>query len=379
MNQKPIRIFNIKYSEEDRKNIHKYVDRVIDEAFLTNHTLCRELETTINQLQSTNFSISTSSATTGLEVIFRTLKIKNKAVLTQSNTFIATAHAIQAAGGYIVPIDLSSEYVLSYQDLIKAYEECLDKSIEIGAVCIVHISGRASNEIFKIRDFCINQKIPLVEDNAQGFLSSIGERYLGSIGKYSATSFQTTKVVACGEGGIVSCLNQEDAELIKRNILFGKSKSVIGKYDSESGNFKLSEMNAALVLADLKRVRKRIKRRQEIDNMYKSFVSSKFLHYLKAPDENNPSCYKTIFLANSIEIRKDIESYFKENLISMTGSVYRDHLSIQPRVTESKNFLKRFLPLTDQFCSLHFAPPNYPELTDDEIFRVIDTLNSYKN
>ena len=379
MQKKPIRIFNIKYSEEDRKNIHKYVDRVIDEAFLTNHTLCRELEETINQIQSTNFSISTSSATTGLEVIFRSLKINNKAVLTQSNTFIATAHAIQAAGGFIIPIDLSADYVLSYEDLIKGYEECLDKSIEIGAVCIVHIAGRASNEIFKIRDFCINQKIPLVEDNAQGFLSSIGERYLGSIGKYSATSFQTTKVVACGEGGIVSCSNQEDAETIRRNIFFGKSKSSIGKYDSESGNFKLSEMNAALVLADLKRVRERINRRRKIDSMYKSLVSSKFLHYLKAPDKNISSCYKTIFLANSIENRINIENFFKENLISMTGSVYRDHLSMQPRVIESKNFQKRYLPYTDKFCSLHFAPPNYPELLDDEVFRIIETLNSFKN
>ena len=341
--------------------------------------MCRELEETINQIQSTNFSISTSSATTGLEVIFRSLKINNKAVLTQSNTFIATAHAIQAAGGFIIPIDLSADYVLSYEDLIKGYEECLDKSIEIGAVCIVHIAGRASNEIFKIRDFCINQKIPLVEDNAQGFLSSIGERYLGSIGKYSATSFQTTKVVACGEGGIVSCSNQEDAETIRRNIFFGKSKSSIGKYDSESGNFKLSEMNAALVLADLKRVRERINRRRKIDSMYKSLVSSKFLHYLKAPDKNISSCYKTIFLANSIENRINIENFFKENLISMTGSVYRDHLSMQPRVIESKNFQKRYLPYTDKFCSLHFAPPNYPELLDDEVFRIIETLNSFKN
>ena len=66
---------------------------------------------------------------------------------------------------------------------------------------------------------------------------------------------------------------------------------------------------------------------------------------------------------------------FREESIAMTGSVYREHLSMQPRVFNSKLFYKRELPKTNNFCSCHFAPPNYPELKDEEVLRIIETLN----
>lgn len=376
MEKDPIRIFNIKYSNQDRERVHNLVDQVLDEAFLSNHTLCRELESKINSLQDSKYSIATTSATTGLEAIFRTINVKGKAVIVQSNTFIATAHAIEAAGGIIIPLDLNNEFVASYQDSIEAYNLCIEKGLEVAAVCIVHIAGRCSSDIFKIKEFFSEKNIYLVEDNAQGFLSKINEKYLGSIGDYSVTSFQTTKVVACGEGGVISCRTIANEEKIRNNIFFGKSSTKPRIFENISGNFKLSEMNSALILSDLERCEKRIERRKYIDNMYKKHVSSEKLFYLNAPEANFPSYYKTLFLAIDQSTREKIEINFKENAIAMTGSVYREPISIQPRVINSKNYLHRELKNTKTFCSRHFAPPNYPELKDSEVQRIIDTLNS---
>ena len=50
----PIRIFNIKYSDKTRRRVHELVDHVLDEAFLTNHTLCRDLENLVNSLKADN-------------------------------------------------------------------------------------------------------------------------------------------------------------------------------------------------------------------------------------------------------------------------------------------------------------------------------------
>ncbi len=376
MGNKPIRIFNIHYSEEDRKLIHKLVDRVIDEAFLTNHTLCRELENKINKLQNSKFCITTSSATTGLEAVFRTIDVNNKAVIVQSNTFIATAHAIQAAGGIIIPLDLDGQYVASYEDLLLAIDFCKAKGLEIGAVCLVHIAGRASDNLFKIKDVLKNKNIPLVEDNAQGFLSTLNNNILGTIGDFSVTSFQTTKVVACGEGGVVNVKEEIQEKNIRNNIFYGKSDKLKGIFDKNSGNFKLSELNAALTLADLERCQQRIKRRQEINKIYLNSVNSEYCNFLNPPQGNEPSCYKTIFMANSEKIREEIEIFFASKNIAMTGSVYRDPISKQPRVINS-NYINRSLPNTDKFCSLHFAPPNYPELTNDEVEIVVEALNKF--
>ena len=377
MENKPIRIFNIQYSQEDKRLIHKLVDRVIDEAFLSNHTLCRELENKINQIQNSKFCITTSSATSGLEAVFRTIDVNNKAVIVQSNTFIATAHAIQAAGGIIIPLDLDEQYVASYQDLLVAKEFCKKRNLEIGAVCVVNIAGRASDDLFKIRDFLINKNIPLVEDNAQGFLSKLNNNSLGTIGDFSATSFQTTKVVACGEGGAVNVKEEKEANKIRNNIFYGKSDKIKEIFDKTSGNFKLSELNAALTLADLERCKERIKRRQDINTIYANSVNSEYCKILIPPKGNEPSCYKTIFMAKDKNIRKEIEIFFASKNIAMTGSVYRTPISHQPRVFNS-NYLNRDLPYTEKFCTLHFAPPNYPELTNDEVYRVVEALNTFQ-
>ena len=271
---------------------------------------------------------------------------------------------------------MNSEYVASFEDIKESYKVSLEKRIEVAAVCIVHIAGRASKDIFEIKNFCSELNIPLVEDNAQGFLSKIEGEWLGSIGDYSAISFHTTKVIACGEGGLISCKNERDLK-IQNNILYGRSDIEPRIFDKVSGNFKLSEMNAALAIADLERSHGRIDRRKYIDKLYRDNVSSRFFSYLEAPTNNIPSYYKTLFIAKNIEIREKIEQFFKQNSIAMTGSVYREPLSVQPRVINSPNYIERKLPFTDKFCSLHFAPPNYPELKDSEIMQVIDVMNSF--
>ena len=55
------------------------------------------------------YSLATSSGTSALEIILRSLNVKGKEVLVNSNTFIATGHAISNAGGKIVPVDLDED------------------------------------------------------------------------------------------------------------------------------------------------------------------------------------------------------------------------------------------------------------------------------
>ncbi len=378
MEKKNIRIFNIKYSHDDIENIISNVKDVLDNAFLSNHKYCRKLEEKFEEICDSKYkAISCSSATSGLEAIFRYINIKNKAVLVQSNTFIATGHAIHSADGIVVPIDLNSEYVASLEDIKSAYFKCKELSIEVAALCIVNISGRMSKSIYEIQNFCKEENLRLIEDNAQGMLSTLENKQLGTFSDFSVTSFQTTKVVACGEGGLIMGKNPDEVDQLREYIFYGRDKSNGLFYVNESGNFKLSEMNAALALADLERSKDRIQRRREIDKKYKEFVNSKFFNFLQNPSFNNTSNYKTIFIAKREEIREKIEIHFKKNNVAMTGYVYKIPLHLQPRIFNNKNFVKRKLPYTEEFCNIHFTPPNYPELLQDEVEYIINVLNSF--
>ena len=193
----------------------------MDEAFLSNHTFCRKLERKIEDEYQNHYFAACSSGTSALECIFRFINIKNKVVLTQANTFIATGHAINAAGGKIIPFDLNEEYVASFDDIKNAFEFCKSNNLEVSCICVVNIAGRASEDLFLIKQFCEDKNIYLVEDNSQSIFSKINENYLGDIGDFSAYSFQTTKVIASGEGGLISCADKDNLDQIK-NFMFWK-------------------------------------------------------------------------------------------------------------------------------------------------------------
>ena len=127
---------------------------------------------------------------------------------------------------------------------------------------------------------------------------------------------------------------------------------------------------------DLDRSDFRIKRRVEIDDFYKqNFNDKEYLFYLNPPETNYPSFYKTIMMTNSKEMRFNIERVFKDNNIAMTGYVYKIPLHQQPRIFEEKTFINRNLVNTEKFCNLHITPPNYPELRDDQVEKILNVLN----
>lgn len=379
MDPENVRIFDIKYSRKDIELIKTYFDQVLDEAFLTSHTFCNKLEKAFERLCKPFRALSCSSATSGLEAVFRFIDIQEKAVLVQSNTFIATGHAIQAAGGIIVPIDLDQEYIVSFEDVQNCIQECKQKGLEIGAICIVNIAGRASKQLIKIQKLCNENKIPLVEDNAQGMLSTLDNAQLGTFSDFSVSSFQTTKVVASGQGGLILVKEEKNYEGLKNFLFYGKDPSQPLLFSNISGNYKMSELNAALALADYERSKKRIARRREIDSIYKNFVSNeKYYQYLACPKFNKPSYYKTIFMVKDPIFRNALEDFFKENNISMTGYVYKIPLHLQPRIFNSSKFIKRNLKNTEDFSNCHFTPPNYPELTDEKVHYVCKKLNQFQ-
>ena len=92
------------------ENFSKGVEKILDQAFLTNHSFVKKLERKFSKNNNSKYSIAVNSGTAALELIFRSLNLKNKKVLIASNTFIATALAVKSAGGIPLPIDIEKKY-----------------------------------------------------------------------------------------------------------------------------------------------------------------------------------------------------------------------------------------------------------------------------
>ena len=361
---KQVKVFDLKFNQKEINFFLKNSKNIFKEGFFSNHSYVKKFENQFKKINKSKFALSTSSGTSALEIILRSFDIKNKNVLVNSNTFIATGHAITNAGGKIVPVELEKNYfMMDPQDLKKKINK------KTGAVVIVHIGGIISPNIFKIKKICKKFKVPLIEDAAQAHGSRYKNIYAGNFGDAGAISFFTTKVMTTGEGGMITTNNRKNFNKMYSLRQFGFMKNKL-MHDQVSGNYKLSEFSALLGIIELKRLKSRIKKRNLIAKIYQKHLEKSKYKLLKSINPFYCNHYKQILFSRIG--RGKIERILNKNKISLTGGVYYIPLHRQP--IYKKQLKKYKLPLTDYFCDNHFCPPCYPELDKQDIDRICAVL-----
>lgn len=143
----------------------------------------------------------TGRAATGLWLILKKENIKNKNVLFPANICYAPIFASIYAGNKPVFADISDWANVSF--------ETLKDKIDNNVACVVlpHMYGKVVNDIKKIAFYCKEKNIMLVEDCASAFGASYDGKTVGSFGDYSIFSFDYSKIVDVGFGGIIASNN----------------------------------------------------------------------------------------------------------------------------------------------------------------------------
>ena len=368
--KKTVKIFQLKFEKSFRKNFSRGAKKIFDEAFLSNHTFVKKLENKFKSYNKSKYCLAVNSGTAALELIFRSIGVENKKVLIASNTFIATAIAAKTAGGIPIPVDIDSEFRgFDEKDLLKKIDS------NTGAVVIVHIGGLISKSLKKIVKICKYYKIPLVEDCAQSFSSSLNKKFVGNFGIAGAFSLQTTKVLTAGEGGLVVTNNKIFYKKLYSNRFYGFDYKNNLNFNSWGNNFKMSELVALLALCDLDRIKKRISKRKLIARQYQKNLKNSDWKTLVPEKKHDTAYYKQIII--SPISRKLVENELKRNNISLTGGVYYNPLHRQKLLGIFKD---SDYPNASFFADNHICPPCYPELRISDIDYVTNVMkNIIKN
>mgnify|MGYP001164880473 FL=1 len=362
--KKNIKIYDLKFDKSYRRKFHVGVDKILDEGFLSNHTFVKKFESKFAKVNKSKFSIAVNSGTSAIELILRSLNIKNKYILIGNNTFIATAVAAKNAGGKPYPVDIDNKYFgLSYKDLKKKINK------NIGAVIIIHINGLITPDIYKIVNLCKKYNVPLVEDCAQAFASSMNGKHVGNFGIAGAFSLQTTKVLTAGEGGVVVTDQYKFYKQMLKDRLFGVSEKHNLIHTTEGNNLKMSEFVALAGICDLDRIKIRIRKRKLLASRYQNRLKDTCFKTLKPVKNSSTAYYKQIIIS---PFKRDlIIANFKKNKISMTGGVYYFPLHRQKVLGIKKDNL---FPNSSYFSDYHFCPPCYPELNIKDVDYICDIL-----
>ncbi len=200
--------------------------------------------------------IATSSGTAALHVAYRAVGVgPGKIVAVPGFTFVATASTVLHANGVPLFVDIDPETLfVDLRDLEKKL-----RKYNPDAVCVVHIGG-VPGPVDQVKKLCDEHGIPLIEDCAQ----ALGARYLGQhVGKFgivSTFSFYPTKTITTGEGGAVATDDDNIAQVMRLLVSHGEERRY---YYIELGyNYRMSELQAALGLAQLEIIDKLIETRR---------------------------------------------------------------------------------------------------------------------
>jgi len=355
------------FPPEDIKEILSKIEECLSTGMLAQGKNVQEFEKQFASYLGTQNAICVSSGGSAIEVVMRALNVKEKEVLVPANTFLATASSVVLAGGNSRLVDISPK-------TLSPTLESLKKSItkNTTGVIIVHIGGIISEEIEEIRNWCNEKGLWLFEDCAHAHGSMFHKKMAGTFGLGSAYSFFATKVITCGEGGIVVTSDNELAKKVRILRDYGKTEPWVSYHVELGANWRMSDITAVIGLAQLKRLNEFINFREKIASLYTKF--------LETIPEVNPilskdrcSWYKYIILLPNNKDREKLRIKMKENGVSLSGGVYDVPLHKQPVF---KSFENEPLHNAEDFCRRHICLPIYYGMKNEEVEYVVETLKN---
>ncbi|QEE32366.1 aminotransferase, DegT/DnrJ/EryC1/StrS family [Malaciobacter canalis] len=298
-------------------NEKKYLNDCIDSTFVSSvgkyvDTFEKEFAKTVGS----KYAIATVNGTAALHISLLLSDVKrDDEVITQPLTFIATCNAISYIGAKPVFVDVDLDNMGLSLDSLKNFLEnnceiqdnkCINKTTgNIIKACVpMHTFGHPC-KIDEIKEICDSWNIALVEDAAESLGSFYKDKHTGTFGKLGAFSFNGNKIITSGGGGVIVT---DDEDLAKKAKHLTTTAKVPHPYeyvhDEIAYNYRLPNINAALLVAQLENLDKFLQSKRELANIYKEFFSSTNIEFIKEPNNSN-SNYWLQAIKLSTKIKRD--------------------------------------------------------------------------
>ena len=240
---------------------------ILDTGGLIQGKYVSEFEGEVKELVKVSNAVATTSCGTGLETVLIASGIKNKKFIVPTQTFAASVNCIIRSGNEPLIVDVDEVTQCLSIDIIKE-----NFSEDVGGVVLVHMSGLITPEIVEIENFCKDNNLFLLTDDAHAYGASYYDTYggevrcAGSFGDAGVFSFYPSKIITTAEGGMITTNNNELAEKCK--IL--RKNGADGRYHHvEIGwNAKMPDPNAALGISQLKRIDKILDKKNQLADYY---------------------------------------------------------------------------------------------------------------
>jgi len=240
---------------------------VIDSGFLNDGDVTSRFERQIAELLGCKHVIATTSGTAAIFLALASAGIEaGDEVLVPDVTFIATANAVSLTGAKPVLVDVDPAN-LNLDPA--AAERAITPRTK--AIVPVHVSGRAA-DISAILEIAKRHGLVVIEDAAEAFLSKHRGKCLGTFGTAGCFSLSPNKTITTGQGGLIA--TNDDQLHVRLRELKDQGRPARGTggddtHNSIGYNFKFTNLQAAIGLAQLKDLPRRVDRMRSIHRGYR--------------------------------------------------------------------------------------------------------------
>ena len=296
-------------------NEKKYINECIDTTFVSSVGRYVDLfEKEIASYTGAKYAVATCNGTSALHISFLLADIQqNDEVITQSLTFVATCNAISYCRAKPIFIDVDKDTMGMSPSALKLF---LEKNTTIkNNKCINNLTGNVIKacvpmhtfghpcKVDEIKEICSEYNIFLIEDAAESVGSFYKSKHTGNFGKLGVMSFNGNKIITAGGGG---CIVTNDQVLAKNAKHLTTTAKVPHKWefnhDMVGYNYRMPNINAALLAAQLENLNKFLKYKRELANRYVEFFRNTEYTFFQEPANSRSNYWlNTIILEDKLQ------------------------------------------------------------------------------
>jgi len=363
-------MIRLAWPDVDFSQVSGQFAEIINSGQLTSGKYVKEFENKLARYFGTSFALTTTSATTALHLALVVAGVKEEdEVLVADFTHPATGNVVLQAGAKPVLVDIDKEtFCIDFTDLEKKI------SSRTKAIIPVHPFGYPVN-IPELNELVAGKGITVIEDAATAIGATVYGKKCGSLGEIGCFSFHPRKTLTTGEGGLLTTNNEDlarEASILRNHGGVLEGPTHVFTFRKAGFNYRMTELQAALGLAQLKNLKKIIQIRREIAQQY--FERLEKFSFLDLPKE--PSYGERVFQSFVVVLDEDlkrdlvIEELAKKGIETTLGTYA---LHAQPAYT-SLGYKPADLPNSFLAFKSTLSLPIHGHLTTKDVDYVCKTL-----
>lgn len=350
------------FGELEKIELEQYLAQ---DVFYTEFNKTREFETLIADFVGSKHCVVVNNGTISLTLAALALGIGHgDEVIVPNYTMIATANAMQLIGAEPIFVDVDPTTLIISADNVEQKISAKTK-----AVIVMSANGREHPDgINSLIELCNKYNLHIIEDAAQslGSFYSTG-KHVGTEGLIGSFSFSAPKIISTGQGGALVTDDEDLAEVLRKLKDFGRSSGGQDVHPQIGYNFKFTDLQACVGIAQMKQLEQRLHRKKDIWKKYKKNLQG--CSGIELFDHDISICTPW-FIDARVEDRDGLMAHLIKNQIG-TRKMYGP-VNAQGAYNKPGSF-----PVSEEIGKVGLWLPSMIQLSDNQIDRICDAVMNY--